>query len=207
MHSITNIIFAFRDILNQHVIFGVGVLLLGGYFFGKLAQRLKLPAVTGYIVAGLLLGDSFTGLIHVQMTPNLRIITDIALGIIAVTIGGEFNRSKLRRLGMDIVVITAIQLVATFAIVSAALFLFKLPLVYSLLLGAIASATAPAATVVIIQELRARGDYVDTLYGVVALDDAGCVVLFALVFAFVASFAGSGAEVPSFTATIGSAFM
>ncbi len=207
MHWIAEIIFALRDTLNQHVIFGVGVLLLGGYFLGKLAQWLKLPAVTGYIVAGLLLGDSLTGLVHVRMTPNLRIITDIALGIIAVTIGGEFNRAKLRRLGIDIVIITFVQLVATFACVSAALFVFKLPLVFSLLLGAIASATAPAATVVIIQELRARGDYVDTLYGVVALDDAGCVVLFALVFAFVASFSGTGAEIPSFSATVGSALL
>jgi len=207
MHSITEIIVALRDIFNHHLIFGVGVLLLGGYTLGKLAQVFKLPAVTGYIVAGLLLGDSITGLVHVEMTPNLRIITDIALGIIAITIGGEFNRAKLKRLGMDIVIITVVQLLATFAVVSAALFLFRLPLVYSLLLGAIASATAPAATVVIIQELRARGDYVDTLYGVVALDDAGCVVLFALVFAFVASFSGTGAEIPSFSATVGSAFM
>jgi len=206
MDSILDIIVAVRDIFNHHIIFGVGILLVGGYFLGKLAQIVKLPAITGYIVAGLLLGDSVTGLIHVEMTDTLRTITDIALGIIAITIGGEFNRTKLRRLGMNIVTITAIQLFVTFAVVSFSLYIFKFPPVFSLLLGAIASATAPAATVVIIQELRARGDFVDTLYGVVALDDAGCVVLFAAVFAFVANFLGNGIEVTGVAGTIGSAF-
>jgi Kef-type K+ transport system membrane component KefB len=78
----------------------------------------------------------------------------------------------------------------TFGVVAITLLLFHKPLPYALLLGAIASATAPAATVVIIQNLRARGDFVDTLYGVVALDDAGCVILFAAVLAWVGSMFG-----------------
>ncbi len=206
MNSVMDIIVAIRDTFNQHIIFSVGILLVGGYFLGKLAQRFKLPAVTGYIVAGLLLGDSVTGLVHVKMTATLRTITDIALGIIAITIGGEFNREKLKRLGGNIVIITVIQLVITFLVVSAALYIFKFPLVYSILLGAIASATAPAATVVIIQELRARGDFVDTLYGVVALDDAGCVILFATAFAFATNYAGGGIETPGVGNIIDHAF-
>lgn len=202
MHLIPDIFIAVRDIFNQHVIFGIGVLLMGGFFFGKLAQRFKLPAVTGYIVAGLLLGDSIMGFIHVEMTPNLRLITDIALGIVAITIGAEFSRSKLRRLGMDIVIITIFQLLTTFFAVSIALYVFKMPSLNAVLLGAIATATAPAATVAIIQELRARGDYVDTLYGIVALDDAGCVAIFAMAFAVVSSFGTGSIDFSNFWAVI-----
>ncbi|MFO8041719.1 MAG: hypothetical protein R6U25_00835, partial [Alkalispirochaeta sp.] len=86
-----------------------------------------------------------------------------------------------------IVIITVVQLLATFVIVSAVLALLSLPIPFALLLGAIASATAPAATVAIVQSLRAQGKFVDYLYGVVALDDAGAVILFGVVFALAAS--------------------
>jgi len=194
MQIIADILIQIRDTFNHHVVFGVGALLIMGYFFGKLAERIKLPAITGYIVAGLILGDSITGIIHTEMTESLRTVTEVALGIIAITIGSEFSIQKIRRLGKGIIIITLVQLFLTFFVVSAALLLFHKPLSYALLLGAIASATAPAATVVIIQNLRARGDFVDTLYGVVALDDAGCVILFAIVLAWVGSLMGSALD-------------
>ena len=190
------ILISIRDTFNNHVVFGVGILLLVGYLFGKLAEKVRLPAITGYILAGLLLGDSVTGIIHEEMSITLRTITDIALGIIAITIGGEFSLNKIRRLGKGILIITVIQLLTTFAVVAVSLTLFGFPLSYSLILGAIGSATAPAATVIIIQNLRAKGDFVDTLYGVVAMDDAGCVVLFAVIFAVVGGMLGlKGGEV------------
>jgi Kef-type K+ transport system membrane component KefB len=196
-----------RDTFNDHVIFGVGVLLVMGYFFGKLAERVRLPAITGYIVAGLLLGDSISGIIHTEMTETLRTITEVALGIIAITIGSEFGFKKLRRLGAGIVLITLVQLFVTFFVVAFSLRWAGMAWPYALMLGAIASATAPAATVVIIQQLRARGDFVDTLYGVVALDDAGCVVLFAAVLALAGSMLGAaGGEALSFMASVGHAF-
>ncbi|NCC51836.1 MAG: hypothetical protein EOM20_11540 [Spartobacteria bacterium] len=190
MQMLIEILIQIRDTFNHHVIFGVGVLLIIGYFVGKLAERVKLPAITGYIVAGLMLGDSVTGIIHTEMTDSLRTVTEVALGIIAITIGSEFSIRKIRRLGKGIIIITLTQLFFTFFAVSGALLLCGKTLPYALLLGAIASATAPAATVVIIQSLRARGDFVDTLYGVVALDDAGCVILFAVVLAWVGSVTG-----------------
>lgn len=189
-----------RDIFNDHVIFGVGILLIAGYFIGKLAEKVRLPAITGYIFAGLFLGDSITGLIHTEMTETLRTLTDVSLGIIAITIGSEFGLRKIRKLGKGIVLITLVQLISTFGCVTIGLTLCRMPLPYALLLGAIASATAPAATVVIIQNLRARGDFVDTLYGVVALDDAGCVILFAGVYAGVESYLAPTAD------AMGSAF-
>ncbi len=185
-----DILISIRDTFNDHVIFGVGILLIAGYFVGRLAEKIHLPAITGYIFTGLLLGDSLTGIIHTEMTETLRTITDVSLGIIAITIGSEFGLPKLRKLGKGIVIITIIQILVTFSVVSVCLAFCMMPLPYALLLGAIASATAPAATVVIIQNLKARGDFVDTLYGVVALDDAGCVILFAAVFACVEGFFG-----------------
>ncbi len=194
MEIIYETLISIRDTFNNHVVFGVGILLLFGYLFGKLAEKVGIPAITGYILAGLVLGDSITGIIHSEMSMTLRTITDIALGIIAITIGGEFSRNKIRRLGKGILIITIVQLLSTFFIVTVALTLFKFPFSYSLLLGAIATATAPAATVVIIQNLRARGDFVDTLYGIVALDDAGCVVLFATVFTLFCGMLGLSVE-------------
>ncbi len=205
MQDFVNILVSIRDTFSSYVVFSLGILLIFGYFLGRLAQLLKLPPITGYIVAGLILGDSLTGIIHVEMSQTLRAVTDVALGIIAITIGGEFGIQKLRRLGKQIVVITLVQLLATFGVVSIALIIFRLPVVYSLLLGAVASATAPAATVVIIEELRARGDFVDTLYGIVALDDVGCIILFALVFALANKILGSGGSEAGFMGIIGHA--
>jgi len=205
VQNFLDILITVRDTFNHHVVFSVGVLLVIGYFMQKAAQKLKLPVITGYIIAGLILGDSVTGIIHVEMTETLRTITEIALGVIAITVGGEFSRNKLRRLGVGIATITVVQLVTTFTCVSIALIIFEMPWVYSLLLGAVASATAPAATVVIIQNLRARGDFVDTLYGIVALDDAGCVVLFATAFAIAGSVLGTSTNTPDFTAMLGHA--
>ncbi len=187
MDPVLDILIQVRNTFNEHVLFGIGILLVIGYYTGKVAEKARLPAITGYLFCGLVLGDSVTGVIHTEMTASLRTITDVALGIIAITIGSEFSLKKLRRLGRNIVVITVVQLVVTFFAVSATLIVFGLAPAYSFVLGAIASATAPAATVVIIQQLRARGDFVDTLYGVVALDDAACILLFAAVFAFAGS--------------------
>lgn len=193
-----------RDAFNSHVVFSMGILLLAGYLIGKLAERVRLPSITGYLVAGLLLGESLTGIIHAHMAQSLQTVTEVALGIVAITIGGEFALDKLRRVGKGIIIITVFQLVITFGVVSASLVIFRLPLVYSLLLGAIASATAPAATVAIVQSLRVRGEFIDYLYGVVALDDAGCVLLFAVILAFAGSLLG-GTAAQSAWAVVGHA--
>jgi Kef-type K+ transport system membrane component KefB len=190
-----------RDLLSEHALFTVGILLVAGYIIGKLVGKIKLPEITGFIIAGLLLGDAFTGIVPHHMSESLKIVTDIALGFIALTIGGEFYWVKLKRMGKDVVIITLLQIVFTFVAVAALLYVFKLPLPFALLLGAIATATAPAATVAIVQKLRAHGKFVDYLYGVVALDDAGCVIVFGTVLAF-----ASGMLTPDEAATTGGSF-
>jgi Kef-type K+ transport system membrane component KefB len=126
------------------------------------------------------------------MGESFTIVTEIALGLIALTIGGEFYWGKLKRMGSAVVVITVVQLLGSFTLVALGLWVFRMELAFALLLGAIASATAPAATVAIVQSLRAKGLFVDYLYGVVALDDAGCVVLFGVIFAFASTFLKAG---------------
>lgn len=166
-------------------VLSLGVLLLCGYFAGRLAGLIRLPSITGYIVAGLVLGDSVVGLISHHATARLQPVTEVALAFIAITIGGEFQLPKLRRSGAKILVITVAEAFLAFAVVGGVLTLLGLDSRFALLLGGIAAATAPAATVVIVRELKMHGEFVDYLYGVVAFDDAIAVLLFSVILAMV----------------------
>lgn len=177
----------FRDYMSHHALFTVGTLLIVGYIIGKLVSLIKLPEITGFIIAGLLLGESAGGIVNHHNEEELKLVTDVALGLIALTIGGEFYWAKLKRMGKEVVILTVLQIVFAFAGVALGLFLFNMELPFALMLGAISTATAPAATVHIVQSLRAHGIFVDYLYGVVALDDAGAVVVFGIVFAMASS--------------------
>lgn len=174
---------AFRDVVSSNALFTVGILLLFGYVIGKLVGKLHLPEITGYIIAGLILGDTVTGVVHQEMGDSLKFVTDLALGLIALTIGGEFYSAKLRSMGKEIVIMTITQVGLTFIVVTIAMRLLGMDLPFALLLGAISTATAPAATVAIVQSLRVHGKFVDYLYGLVALDDAGAVLVFGVSFA------------------------
>lgn len=171
--------------LHASSVLTLGVLLFAGFVMGKAAEKVRLPAITGYIVAGLLLGPSLLGIVVPEVSRGLTGITHIALGVIALTIGGEFSYARVKRTGVNIIVLTLLEALLAFAFVAATMRLLGVTTPISLLLGAIAAATAPAATVVIIRELKARGEFIDYLYGVVAFDDAICVVLFSVIFAFI----------------------
>ncbi len=190
MTIILDALIGLRNLVHGNLIFGVGALLLAGFVGGKLAMRLRLPTISGYIVAGLVLGPSVLNVVPDHIVESLAPVPHIALGLIAITIGSEFRLAKLRSTGRNILIITVVQLLATFGAVTAAVYAFGAPLPMALLLGAIASATAPAATVAIATELRARGPLVSTLFGVVALDDAFCITLFGFVMAFAAAMVG-----------------
>jgi len=125
------------------------------------------------------------GIISESAPYKLTSITEIALGLIAITIGAEFEFSRFRQIGKDVLLMTFFEGVFAFIFVSVVFVIFGLDVRYAVLLGSIAPATAPAATVVIIRELRARGRFIDILYGIVALDDALCVIIFSITFALV----------------------
>jgi Kef-type K+ transport system membrane component KefB len=175
----------FVQFFHNSVILSLGILLFVGYFTGKLFERLKLPAITGYIVSGLLLGEGILGVVHAEMGAGLKNITEVALGFIALTIGGEFSLSKIRRAGVKILLLTLFEALFAFIFVTTIMSVAGVRGPVAFILGAISAATAPAATVVIIRELRVRGEFIDYLYGIVAFDDAVCVILFGIIFAAV----------------------
>jgi len=180
-----------REVISQHIVFGVGILLTGSYFMGRLAERIKLPAITGFILTGLLLGPSCIGLVHEHLDESLASITEIAISFIALAIGSEISRKMFRTMGKSILIITIFQIFGAFTLVTSGLVIAGMRLEFAVILGAIASASAPVATVAIIRELKAKGPFVDHVYGEVALGDTLSILLFASVVAIAGNFLGS----------------
>ncbi len=181
-------------------------MLLIGYLLGRGAERVGLPDISGFIVAGLLMSRHVTGVISAAAAVELLVISEVALGLICFTIGAELQLSKLRRVGRRVGWITAGQIGVTFLAVLAATRAVGVDLPYALVLAAVAGTTSPAATVVIVQSLRARGNYVDYLFGTVALGDAAAIVIFSVLLAFVPTMLGIGTAV-SFVTGVSGALM
>ncbi len=181
-----------------HPLVYIGMLLLLSYAGGKTANYFKAPRVTGYLVIGVLLSPSLLGLFHESLVKKeLTLITDIALSIIAFSIGGSLSLIKLKRLGKHIFWITFTQAFGAFISTTLMLSLFfylthslgaiqssfrTLYFPMAFVIGAISAATAPAAIMAIVHEYRAKGPFTTILLGVIALDDA-LTILFAA-FAF-----------------------
>ena len=176
----------------------IGVMLIAGFLGGVVMRKLKFPRVTGYIVVGVLLSPSLLGSMGLDFlskatVDSLDIITNVALGIVAYAIGSSLRLESMRKLGRSIAWITPLQSLGAWLIVTLVL-AFLSPLVLAipgatfsqfyfpmaLIIGAIASATAPALTLAIVHECRARGPLTTTLLAVVALDDAIAVIAFAI---------------------------
>lgn len=146
----------------------------------RVMKKISLPNVTGYLIAGLIAGPYCLKLYNSGNIDTLSIITNVALGFIAFSIGGEFKLSSLKQLGAKIFVITVFEAVGASVLVITVLVLFKFPLTLALVLGAIASATAPAATLMVVRQYKAQGPVTSTLLPVVAIDDAVCLMLFSI---------------------------
>ncbi len=176
----------------QEVTFGIAILLAAGLLFAKLAQLLRLPSVTGFILAGLVLGPSGLGLITMEtMGHRLDHFTQIALMLIAFGIGEHIELRRLGDVARDVGYISVIQALGAFVLVMAGVLLASwllgdpetVPhehLVLALLLGAVAVATAPAAILHVVRELGARGPLTATLMAVVAVDDGIAIVIFGM---------------------------
>ena len=174
----------------------LSVCLVGGLLLSRAAKKLNLPAVTAYLVAGLLLGPYCIGALHLpgigfstpQQVAALDLFSQVALGFIAFTIGNEFRLEQLRHMGRQAITIGILQAVATTALVDIALVVLHLinPALISvssaITLGAIAAATAPAATLMVVRQYKADGPLTKLLLLVVAIDDAVGLVLFSASF-------------------------
>lgn len=194
MNALFTFLNELKPVLGEHPMFAAGLLLMLGYLIGKLAARLRLPEITGYILAGLLVGESVTGIFPPQMNDSFVIITETALGLIALAIGVEFSVPKLRRIGRATATINAVQVFVTLSSVTIVMLLLGVAAPFALLLGAIATTTAPAASLAVSQALRARGKFVDYIHSVIALGDAACLLLFGLILSFVGKLLGAASD-------------
>lgn len=152
--------------------------LLAGVIFGKIATLIKLPTVTGYLIGGLIIGPSVAHIISPEMIGNAHVISEIALSFIAFTIGLSFKLTYFKRVGLTPIVIALLEASLAVIFVTGILLLTGHDLAFSIVLGAIAAATAPAATLMVIKEYNARGPVTEILTSVVALDDAVALTLF-----------------------------
>lgn len=189
----------------------IGLLLLVALLSSRLMRVLKLPNVTGYILTGILMGPFAFGVLFNNFSyadikegvianylKDLSWVSQVALGFIAFSIGTSFKASTLKAVGKRVIVITVFEAMGGSLLVLGALtaahFVSKdaVPWEVVLTLGAIASATAPAATLMVIKQYKARGKFVNTLLPVVALDDAAALILFAILFQIATTIAGGG---------------
>lgn len=179
----------------MHNLYYVAIIILMGMIMARLVSMLKLPNVTGYLIAGVLIGPSLLNLVPREISTNLGIISEAALGFIAYSIGSEINFNHLKKVGKSLITITFFEAVFPIVLVTLTMiFVFKQPISFALVIGAIASATAPASTIMIIKQYKAKGPVVDTLLPVVAMDDAIAIISFGVAFTIAKSFMKAGVE-------------
>ncbi len=178
-----------------NILFTMALALLGGLLMSRLMKPLGLPAVTGYLITGVLLGPYCLGRLGItglfcdmeSFATMGKIVQNVALGFIAFAIGTEFRLSSLKKTGKQATVVGIVQALVAMLLVDAALiglhFILgeeRLPLSVAITLGAIATATAPAATLMVVRQYKAKGPLTNILLPVVALDDAVGLVCFAV---------------------------
>ncbi len=174
----------------------VSVALLAGLLMTRVFKPFKLPSVTAYLIAGVLIGPYCVGALHIDgfgftsmdAVNNLELVSDVALGFIAFSIGNEFRLNELKKTGKQAFVIGVFQALAATVLVDLALFIVhlvmpdKLTISQLITLGAIATATAPAATLMVVRQYKAKGPLTSLLLPIVALDDAVGLIVFAVSF-------------------------
>ena len=187
------------------IFLSLSVALLAGLLLSRLAKKVQLPAVTAYLVAGVLIGPFVLGRIGIpgigitgEQIEGFGLVSDLALGFIAFSMGSEFRIAQLKKIGKQATFIGVFQALFTTVIVDAALIGLhliipdKFSIDAAIVLGAVATATAPAATLMVVKQYKAKGPVTDILLPVVALDDAVGLVVFAISFGIARSL-GTGA--------------
>lgn len=174
----------------------IGIATLAGFLGGKLSNRFGLPAVVGYILAGLFLGPSIFNILKVDFVNSVGFIADITLGFVAFIIGSELRLRQLRKTGKSIISIILAQSFGAFAVVALPLYFLTRNLPLALVFGAMAPASAPAGTLVVLQEYRAKGPLTNTILAVVGLDDGLAIIIYAFAAAIAKVLLAGGENVP-----------
>src|SRR5690554_4318860 len=184
----------------EELIFKVAIVLIIGFIGGKVAERFKLPSVSGYLIFGLFLGPSlgliftgFDGFITASDQSSLKFISEIALAFIAFSIGSEFRLKNLKKQGKEVTTIANYEVIGAVIVVFLALFFIPKPepimiggynpfskgnIAFGLVLASMSAATAPAATLIVMREYHAYGPVTKTILPVVALDDIHGIIIF-----------------------------
>lgn len=178
---------------DYNLVLGLAVMLLTGLIFGKISKYLKIPNVTGYLLGGLFIGPALIGMIFPgaqgllseEYIQSLKIIADIELAFIAFTIGTEFKMEYFRQLGPKPIVIAIFESFLAVVFITLAMWLAGFPLYFALTMGAVGGATAPAATIMVMRQYKAKGELSATILSVVAIDDATGLIFFGFATAIV----------------------
>lgn len=171
----------------------VGIMTFAGFYVGKSMKFLKLPSIIGFMVIGVLLGPSLFNLLNEHLQIDLSFITEIALSFVAVSIGLELSFSALKKQGPGIIWVIITESLLAFITVTTVIYLVTGDLPLALIFGAIAPASAPAGTVAIIQEYKAKGPLTKALYAVVGFDDGLGIIIFGFASAIAKSILESAA--------------
>ncbi len=167
--------------LSAQIILSLAIMLLMGFLLTRLTKLVKLPNVTGYILAGVLIGPYALNLIPKSVANGMDFVTDVALAFIAFGVGKYFKLERLRKNGRQVLILTVFESLMAAALIFVVMaFLFQLSVPFALLLSAIGSATAPASTIMTIRQYKARGQFVNVLLQIVALDDAVALIAFSI---------------------------
>ena len=178
--------------LNQFQLNSVSVTLISlsvmftaGFILTRLTKMLSLPNVTGYIIAGIIVGPYFLNIVTQDLASEMSFIGDIALSFIAFDVGKFLTKKVFKETGYQIVLITLFEsLIPGIMIALTMNYVFHLGWKFSLLLGAIATATAPASTIMTINQYKASGNFVNSLIQIVALDDVVSLLVFSIITVF-----------------------
>ena len=171
------------------IIVSIAIMLFFGFLLTRLTKLLKLPNVTAYIIAGIIIGPYCINLIPNYIISGMDFLSDIALAFIAFSTGEFFKFSVLKKNGLKVIIITIFEsLMATILVFITCFVILHLNLYFSIILGALAAATAPASTMMTIRQTKAKGDFVDTLLQVVALDDVVGLIAYSVAISIALSF-------------------
>lgn len=163
------------------ILLALSIILLSGFLLTRLTKRINLPNVSAYIITGIIIGPYILNIIPKNLIENMNFVSDIALAFIAFGVGRFFKKETIRNTGASVFVITLFESLLAGALVTISMyFIFRMDFNLSLLLGAIATATAPASTIMTINQYHARGVFVDMLLQIVALDDVVCLFVFSV---------------------------
>ena len=170
----------------------LGLILLLALLAGHLVKVVKIPEVTGYILAGIALGPSVLGWVSAENLSALEVLSEVALGLILFSIGSVFEFSRFRHAGRQVLYLTLSESILASVLVTVGILALGQPWQVALLLGAVAIATAPASTLMVIRECDSAGPLTENVLGIVAVNNLFCITAYALVAATIDLASGLG---------------